>query len=164
MPRRSDEFRLCNTPSMPILHLLGLAIALVGGPQPVSGEKRVVGTWKVDLTSLKMELTPEAKRQLDAQKKVKLEDLKKQLAKNLAPITYTFKANHVFLVTLASVGNQTPQTVQGTWSMAGQRITIKMSGPNRSAPEMELTKDGKRIHTIYRQANFGTGKADLIRK
>lgn len=144
---------------------LVFAVLGIAGFQAKPMEKQLVGAWRYDIKTIKMELSPEArasaekqsgKAAVDAQLQAGIRSLKQMLG----PIVITFKSDHRFSLTAPGVQRK----VTGKWSISGRSVQTKLDQPGPPAPEMTLSADGKRIKTLYRQPGFGTGIVYLVRK
>jgi hypothetical protein len=128
-----------------------------------SPEKQVPGQWKYDTPSLNLELEPSMQKKVEAlgpAGAADVQQLKQGLVQSLQPLTVTFADDHT--ITIAS--SQMSKTVKGKWSIEGRNLKVMMDQPGNAVPEMTLSDDGKRIHTLYRRPGFGVGKLDLIRQ
>jgi hypothetical protein len=124
----------------------------------------LVGKWKYDVSTMHLELNAKGRQMLkDPKNGAKAKDFlakfQKQLATMLKTMKLTFKSDRTMTV---DAGN--PDNVQtGTWSVNGQSVKVIMTNAAQQTPRMEISKDGKRIHTTYSDPNFGLGKVDLVR-
>ena len=150
----------------------GLCLILVMGCQgnshtsakAVPNEKQVVGKWKYDLKSFKVELDPnlQAKGELESGKdgfKKEVDMLMVDLKNMVGPLVMNFEANHEFSV----IAPGTSKPVRGRWSLKGSTLIIAMDRPGQSTPKMSLSADGKRIRTEFDRFGWGKSFADLVK-
>ncbi|MBC8064532.1 MAG: hypothetical protein H7Y17_06865 [Chlorobia bacterium] len=126
-------------------------------------ESKVVGTWKYDTKSIRVELSAESKAKFKKEPKkaqAAINQMKGQMATLIAPMTVMFNKDSSFLVFR---GTQM-EGLKGRWSIKGRSIRVVMDNAAQKVPELTLSSDGKRIQTAYRQASFGVGRVDLVKK
>ena len=66
-------------------------------------------------------------------------------------------------MTMSMDAGDPSRAMLGTWSIQGRAVKVIMTNAAQKTPAMEISKDGKRIHTTYSDPNFGVGKVDLVR-
>lgn len=145
-----------------IAGLLAVALAVVGC-QPGAAKTDVVGTWRYDVRSLKLELNDQAQHEVTKEGEKGRQIMAKvmdDMAKTIAPIRFEFAADGTATVSAEGL----PQSATGKWKIEGNRLVI--SGmPTQAAPaDMTFTSDRNRILTTYRDENVGTATVDLVRQ
>ncbi|MEQ1933451.1 MAG: lipocalin family protein [Fimbriimonadaceae bacterium] len=141
------------------LALIGLASA-----QAQNLEKSLVGAWKVDAKTIKYAPSAKAKEEIAKQKPGAVDSLIKMVGASLAPMTFTFKADHTFMVSGKKPGATTDTVDKGKWTLKGQSVTIKLDKPAPMQPSFTIAKNGKTLQLVQSQANFGTMTIGFVRK
>lgn len=150
---------------------LGLCLTLLTGCQRGGGaapdeptEEQLVGKWKYDLESFRVELDPnlQAKGELESGKagfQKEVAQLKADLKKMVSPLVMSFEADHRFSVTTS--GSSRP--VRGVWKLTGKSLSVVMDRPGQSTPQMALSSDGKRILTEFDRFGWGKSFAEMVK-
>lgn len=125
---------------------------------------QLIGTWKYDIATLKIEPNAKARAYLNdpktgKQAKESLARLQKSLVTMLKPLKLTFKRDMAFVISSANPSEKK----MGTWNIHDRHVHVVMTDGGQATPEMEIDKTGKRIHTTYTDASFGAAKIDLVR-
>jgi hypothetical protein len=122
--------------------LLLISVLLVG----CGGKKSVVGSWKVEPTSIKGDLID----------KMPDSESKAQMKAAFSSARFTFKEDGT--VSMSSTMGSTTQS--GKWSMNGDAIDVTM-GPSTDGPKPSFTMsaDGSKIH----MAQQSMMEMDLVR-
>jgi hypothetical protein len=149
---------------MRIITLSAALLCVCTGLAQKSPAQLLVGKWKYDVSTMRLELNAKGKQMTSDPKdgpkaKQFLAKFQKQLAEMLKPMKLTFKADRTMSI---HAGDPSKSTL-GTWSIQGRSIRVIMTDARQKTPAMEITKDGKRIHTVYSDPGFGVGKVDLVR-
>jgi len=145
----------------PVLLVVAFSLACLSIAQH-AGEatRQLIGTWKYDVSSMKLELNAKGKASMrDPKAKESMAGMEKQLASSLKTMTLAFKSNRSVVI---SSGGKTVGS--GTWTLHGRDVNVVMTNARQATPRMTLAKDGKTIHTVYSDPNFGEGKIDLVKK
>jgi hypothetical protein len=130
-------------------------------PSPV---EQLLGTWKYDVATLKIEPNAKTKAYLNdpksgKQAKETMSRLQTSLVKMLKPLKLTFKRDMSFVIAT----DKPSEKKMGTWNLHDRHVHVVMTDGGQATPEMEIDKTGKRIHTTYTDEGFGVAKVDLVR-
>lgn len=141
-----------------------LALTVLVAAQSKTATHQLLGTWKYDLKTMALEPNAQVKKEMSDPKKgpqIKqvMKELRENLSATLQTMRLTFKADRKVSI----VGGSPPSESLGMWTLKGRSISILMTNTKQKTPLMELDKDGKRIHTIYSDPQFGVGKVDLVK-
>lgn len=145
-----------------VIACLSLAAAYALGQ--AASEKQVVGSWKFDTKTLKIEWSAEAKAYANdpksgTQAKGAMAKVKTDLAKLYGTLTWTFKPNHTFVI-----AGKTPKDKQtGTWLLYGRKVTVVLTDASHPVPAIEIDKSGKSMHTTFKESGMGTATVDLVK-
>jgi hypothetical protein len=121
-----------------------------------SAQKQIIGVWKYDLNSLKVEVPASGKA---ASKTQNGKQIQAELKKALATTALTFKPGRRLIVTETNP----PATAVGTWNLKGRTITVVMTNARSQTPRLELSKDGKHIFSTLTIQGAGTARISLRR-
>lgn len=150
---------------LPLLVLFLFLVGSVLAQKPKAPAQAVVGAWKYDVTTLKLELNEAAQKQTNDPKHGKearemIQKMKAGLTQTLKTMTITFKGDHTLVITTTT----SPNKLLGTWTIDGRNVKVLMTNVKQQTPHMEMAKDGKRILTTYTDPSFGVGKVSLVRR
>jgi hypothetical protein len=140
------------------------ALLCSAGAQKGDAAHQIVGKWKYDIATMKLEPNAEGKKALNDPKngdqtRKFVAQMQQRLADGLKGATVTFKADKTVLI----MAGKPVVEKTGTWSVSGRSINVIMTDASVRTPKMDLDKSGKSIHTAYFDPNFGTGRIDLVR-
>lgn len=147
------------------LFLLAALVASAWAQKPKTPAQSVVGAWRYDVTTLKLELNKEAQKhasdpQHGKEAREMIQKMKASLTETLKTMTITFKGDHTLVITTTT----SPNKLLGTWTVDGRSVKVLMTNVKQQTPHMELAKDGKHILTTYTDSSFGVGKVTLVRR
>lgn len=120
---------------------------------------KLLGSWKYDVATLKLDLDPNVKKAIkgDTAKKSAMDEQVGKMKSNLKRLTITFKRDGTMLAVDGK--NSAP----ATWILKGDRVITKINGGTREGPSMTLQKDGKKLKMSYFANGMGTISCFLIK-
>lgn len=142
--------------------LLILALAAVGAQLGATARK-IVGKWRYDVKSIRIEFAPEVKKKLATAKpseKKRTEAAIADLKKFMGRLRLEFLPDHQFLLRVE--GDK--EVKRGKWSLSGKSITVTMHDGMMTQPQMTLSNDNKTIRAASTFPGFGTGYANLTKQ
>jgi hypothetical protein len=144
--------------------LLAVSLACAQKPKPATPADQLIGIWKYEVTTLKVEPNAKTKAAMNdpktgKQAKEMMSRLQKSLATMLKPLKLTFKSDMSFVISTLNPNEKR----MGTWNIHDRHVHVVMTDGGQATPEMEIDKTGKRIHATYSDPDFGLAKVDLVR-
>ena len=133
--------------------LCSLAVASSWPQRPKSATQLLVGSWRYDLASVHVALSAKADHQAKAR------SVRKEVLATLKTLILIFRADRTFQTKEAG---RAPEAA-GTWTLAGLKIIVHATNLRQRTPAMELSQDGRRIHTVDSEPGFGVVRVDLVK-
>ena len=146
--------------------LLALCLIFLSGCQDGAEDMtaKVVGTWKYDTDTLRLELAPDLRKDMEAhgdKGAAAMEKSKAGLIKSVQSLVFVFNADGTMQFGMA----KTPEMpiAKGKWFARGRSINLEMITPGQTVPDMTIEPDGQRIKTVTK-GDFGAGYIDLVKQ
>jgi len=146
----------------PFAALCLLAVCPGFAGQTKNPARALVGTWRYDLDSIRLDLSAKAisKEKARLGKNYRPSTLRQEAEGGLKPILVSFRANRTLVISM--VGR--PVSQSGTWTLSGRTIKVVMTNLRQKTPSMTLAPNGKRIHVVDTEPGLGVIRVDLVKR